>query len=232
MAPVHRGAQGLLARRRACAARRSAAGSGPRARSRSARPRASADGRPPARSPAAARRARCRSLATDSAFVVGQREAGARLRAPARRTATPRRMPASASRPLRLGQRQRRHPPVGLAAHPERGPARRQHHDVGSGLRGATRPPRRRLRAGARSCRGRAAPGARPDRRRAACSSRHARQRAHPQRLGDRRADQRSVAQRRQLDPPGAVREPLQGLRGGLQRQAGSCRSRPRRSGS
>ena len=147
VAPVDRRAQGLLARQR----RARPAGQQPEAVREPACDlldrRASAPARRPARSPAASRRARWQ--------ICGHRLARSRRSprspgapcAPARRTAAPRRDPAtlSGSRRPRSGQRQRRHPPVGLAGHPERRAARGQHHDVRARPAAAPRPPRRRL---------------------------------------------------------------------------------------
>ena len=44
---------------------------------------------------------------------------------------------------------------------------------------------------------------------------------ADPERLGDRRADEPLVGQRRELHPPGAVGEAIQGLGGGLDGEPG-----------
>ena len=60
----------------------------------------------------------------------------------------------------------------------------------------------------------------------------HARQRPHAQRLGHRRAHQRLVSQRRQLDPPDPVRERIDQRRTRPAARAASCRTRPRPSPS
>ena len=151
------------------------------------------------------------SVAGRSAAIAGALRRHGEARAHLRARSTKRRTASySVSASTRLGsgravERQRGHAPVSLAGHPERLPARRQHGDVGQACSSA-RPPRRRPRAGARSCRGRPALGR--------------------GQVGDRRV-QRGLARER-LDPDGA-REPRRRRPG---RPAGPARSTRRHRGN
>ena len=111
-------------------------------------------------------------------------------------------------------------------------PARGQHDDLGSGLQQRLGRRRRTPPADARSCRAPPAPAARPDRRQHACSSVMPGSGRTPSASAIAAPTSSALGERRQLDPPGAVREPLQRAPRRPAARAASCRSRPRPSAS